>query len=305
MPMASKKRSRTGAPTEGAESRLLVSYAFDLARKLEISKLLVLADLLQDRRTVENHRENESIIWVVRGEGTSEKIPMRRGDHRIEIPTTKVDRMDQVKLGLIMAAFKDAIGLEDSVVCLAGAAGSKRLDNLLIANVKRDFPWFSKRKAQTASSLFSSREFVRLLEIALRFATEGREGKPIGTVFVLGDPESLQAYTRPLILNPCAGHPRKSRQVQNPEFLETLRELASLDGAFIVDRRGVVDSAGVYLDAPLTKKVVVPDGLGSRHTAAAALSAKTDALAIVISESSGTVTVFSEGAATLQVHRSK
>ncbi len=60
--------------------------------------------------------------------------------------------------------------------------------------------------------------------------------------------------------------------LSNQQLLESLRELASLDGAIIVDRRGVVESAGVYLDAPLTKAVKVDSGLGARHTAAAAIS---------------------------------
>jgi DNA integrity scanning protein DisA with diadenylate cyclase activity len=174
---------------------------------------------------------------------------------------------------------------------------------LLIANPKRDFPWFAEHKIDLASKLFSSREFARLLEIAMRFAVEGREGKSIGSIFVLGDPEELRAYLRPLILNPCEGHPRKVRQIHDIEFFETLRELASLDGAFIVDRRGVVESAGVYLDAPVTKKISVGKGLGARHTAAAAMSAKCAAIAIVVSESSGTVSVYNDGAATLQIQR--
>lgn len=300
-----KKQAVPKRSTERTESRLLVSYAFDLARNLEISRLLVLADLLQDRRTVESQRDRESIIWVVGGDGRSSEVPKKRGDCCIEIPAAGVGRMDQVKLGLIMAVLSNAIGPEESVVCLTGVAGSKRLDSLLIANAKRDFPWFAQRKVELASSLFRSQEFARLLEIALRFANEGREGKPIGTIFVLGDPEELADHTRPLILNPCEGHLRKSRQIQNAEFLETMRELASLDGAFIVDRRGVVESAGVYLHAPVTKKVEVPSGLGARHTAAAALTAKTSSIAIVISESSGTVTVFSEGASIMQIHRTR
>lgn len=289
--------------TERTESRLLVSYAFDLARKLKISSLLVLADLLQDRRTVENQRESESILWVVRGAEAAAKIPKKRGDHCIEIPPTKVGRMDQVKLGLIMAALKHAVELDESVVCLTGAAGSKRLDSLLIANVRRDFPWFAERTLESTSDLVSTREFARLLEIAIKFAAEGREGKPLGSIFILGDPDELEKYSRPLMLNPCAGHPKKTRHIQSHEFVETMRELASLDGAFIVDHRGVVEHAGVFLAAPITKKVVVPEGLGTRHTASAALTAKVNCVAIVISESSGTVTVFAKGGPILEISR--
>lgn len=298
-----KKQSETKPSTERTESRLLISYAFDLARNLDIDRVLVLADLLQDRRAVETQRKDESIIWVVRGEeDESLNVDKKRGDACVEIPEAEVDRMDQVKLGLIMAVLGDAVGVEQSVVCLAGAAGSKRLDNLLIANPSRDFPWFAQHDIEPAKQL-ASREFARLLEIALKFGNEGREGRSIGTIFVLGNSESLEKFTRPFILNPCAGHPRKLRQIHNPDFLESMRELAGLDGAFIVDRKGVVESAGVYLDAPLTKKVQVAKGLGARHTAAAAISAKGETIAIVVSESSGTVTVFSQGAPVLEIGR--
>jgi DNA integrity scanning protein DisA with diadenylate cyclase activity len=79
--------------------------------------------------------------------------------------------------------------------------------------------------------------------------------------------------------------------------------LAFLDGAFLIDNRGVVTAAGVYLDAPATKKVRVRRGLGSRHMAAAAVTAKTNALALVISESSGNITVFAKGAVLLELEK--
>lgn len=290
-------------PTERAESRLLVAYAFDLARKLGISKVLVLADLLQDRRTVESQCKEESIIWVVWGDDIVDTIQRRRGDHRVEIPEAGVGRMDQLKLGLIMAVLLGAVGASESVVCLTGVAGSKRLDSLLIANPSRDFPWFANQKVDTSASLLGSKVFARVLDIALRFAVEGREGKPIGTTFVLGEPSQLEKHTRALILNPFAGHARKARNVHSAELVESLRELASLDGAFIIDGKGVVEQAAVYLDAPLCKKVKVPKGLGARHTAAAAVSSAADAVSIVISESSGIVTVFARGAVVLEIGR--
>jgi DNA integrity scanning protein DisA with diadenylate cyclase activity len=145
--------------------------------------------------------------------------------------------------------------------------------------------------------------FARVLDIALRFAVEGREGKPIGTTFVLGEPSQLEKHTRALILNPFAGHARKARNVHSAELVESLRELASLDGAFIIDGKGVVEQAAVYLDAPLSKQVKVPKGLGARHTAAAAVSSAADAVSIVISESSGIVTVFARGAVVLEIGR--
>lgn len=283
----------TAAPSEAAETRLLVRFGFELAREVGVSKVLVLSQLVRDRRLVERHRESETLIWVTQ----DEKPPKcEKHEHYVEVPRYRTDRLSQLTLGLIVAVLKGIVTVNESVVCLTGVAGSKRLDNLLIANPKRDFPWFSHHAVSDAPAVVANlKEFVRLVEIALRFASEGREGKPIGTIFVLGDVAELGNLTRPLILNPLEGHNRKSRSIHDPEFFETMRELAAVDGAFLIDTKGVVERAGAYVDAPLTSKVKVPKGMGSRHMSAAALTAKTDATSIVISESSGAITVYCRG----------
>jgi diadenylate cyclase len=61
--------------------------------------------------------------------------------------------------------------------------------------------------------------------------------------------------------------------------------LAQLDGGFVVSHAGIVLSACRYLDA-VAAQVDVPLGLGSRHIAAANMSAVTKAVGIVVSESS-------------------
>lgn len=293
---------QTSGPTrltsEASESHVLVNSAFDLARNLGVPNMLVLADLLDDRRAVARARKDESVIWLIR-ENREDYPDIPNKDACIALPATAMGRFDQVKLGMTLAVLREQIAVDTSVVCVTGLAGSKRLDMVVIINPSRDFPWFRKRTKIAGSPHLMSRSFGRLLEIAVRFASEGREGKSIGTTFVLGDPDALDRYTRPLILNPVKGHPRKVRNIHNPEFLETLRELASLDGAFIVDRRGVVLGAAVYLDARATKRLETPRGVGSRHVAAAAITARTDALAVVISESSSSITVFAKGATLL------
>jgi hypothetical protein len=88
-----------------------------------------------------------------------------------------------------------------------------------------------------------------------------------------------------LILDPLLGHPEASRHVTNLNLRGTIKELAQLDGAFVVSREGIVLSACRYLDAVATQ-VDVPLGLGSRHIPAANMSAVTKAVGIVVSESS-------------------
>jgi diadenylate cyclase len=124
-----------------------------------------------------------------------------------------------------------------------------------------------------------------LIGLAVEIAREGREGRRIGTLFMLGDAEAVLARSRPLILDPLSGHPESSRHIANLNLRGTIKELAQLDGGFVVSRNGIVLSACRYLDAA-TAQVDVPLGLGSRHIAAANMSAVTNSVGIVVSESS-------------------
>src|SRR6201993_1708635 len=124
-----------------------------------------------------------------------------------------------------------------------------------------------------------------LIGLAVEIAREGREGRRVGTLFTLGDKDAVLTRSRPLILDPLSGHPESSLHVANPNLRGTIKELAQLDGGFVVSREGIFLSACRYLDA-VAAPVHVPLGLGSRHIAAANMSAVTRAVGIVVSESS-------------------
>jgi len=129
--------------------------------------------------------------------------------------------------------------------------------------------------------------------LAVEVAREGREGRKIGTLFVIGDSESVIHSSKPLILDPLAGHPEEVKHIADPDVRETLKELAQLDGAFVVSDAGTVLSAARYIDTT-SESLNVPLGLGSRHMAAASVSKRTGAVAVVVSESS-MVRLFDDG----------
>ncbi len=132
-----------------------------------------------------------------------------------------------------------------------------------------------------------------VIQLAVEIAREGREGRKIGTLFVVGDVESVLERSRPLLLDPLYGHPAELLHVDRPDLRETIKELAQLDGAFVVDDDGTFVSAGRFIDVELGETTFLP-GLGTRHAAGASISAMTGAVAVVVSQSS-VVRVFSGG----------
>jgi len=131
------------------------------------------------------------------------------------------------------------------------------------------------------------------VELALEIAREGREGRRIGTLFTLGKAEAVLAASRALILDPLAGHTPARTHISDPDLRGTVKELAQLDGAFVISELGTVVAACRYLDASV-EQIDLPLGFGSRHLAAASISRALGAVAIVVSES-GVVRVFHRG----------
>ena len=67
-----------------------------------------------------------------------------------------------------------------------------------------------------------------------------------------------------------------------------------MDGAFIIQEDGVILSGCRYITSDV-QGLTLPKGLGARHVAAAAITNHTKAIAVAVSESSGTVRAFKRG----------
>jgi len=130
--------------------------------------------------------------------------------------------------------------------------------------------------------------------ISLEVSREGREGKPIGTTFILGDAEQVLAKSRQLILNPFEGHSPDARLITGSDLKETIKELSQLDGAFVVRGDGVVEAAGRYITID-TSTTTIPKGLGTRHASVAGITQETKAVGIVVSQSGGRISIFKDG----------
>jgi DNA integrity scanning protein DisA with diadenylate cyclase activity len=136
-------------------------------------------------------------------------------------------------------------------------------------------------------------------DLAIEIAREGREGRRIGTLFTVGAETQVLQHSRCLILDPLAGHPIQQRQVEEPDVRETIKELAQLDGGFVITGAGIALSACRYFESTLLHSEQ-PLGLGTRHMAAASISAATGAVAVVVSESS-IVRLYAAGALVAEI----
>ena len=149
------------------------------------------------------------------------------------------------------------------------------------------------RDVVTAKRDVNPQTLEQVILLAVEIAREGREGRKIGSLFTVGDVEAVLEQSRNLILDPLYHHPDDVKHVDTFDMRETAKELAQLDGAFVVSDEGIFVSACRHLNASAAG-VQMRLGLGSRHMAAASITLHTAAVAVVVSQSS-IVRIFDEG----------
>ncbi len=139
-----------------------------------------------------------------------------------------------------------------------------------------------------------------VVDLATEIGREGREGKPVGTMFVVGDTRKVLTMARPVNFNPFRGYSKSERDIRDRNVREQIKDIAQLEGALIIGRDGIAEAACMYIDTT-ADGITLSKGLGTRHWAAAAISRKTKAIAIAVSQSSGTVRIFQDGQVVLHI----
>lgn len=209
-------------------------------------------------------------------------------------------RQYQVSQALLEAISDDLLRSGDAVVAVYAGFGRVALDTLTYIRLGEHLMSLTSRDLQLLETQVPLETLRQVTDIAIEIGREGREGQPVGALFVVGQHRKVLEHSHEQIHDPFRGYARKERLIRSPRVRESVKELAQVDGAFIVSADGVMISAGRILDAPASG-VTLSKGLGARHWAAAAISKVTKAISIAVSQSTGTVRLFQNGNVVLRI----
>ena len=282
----------------------LLDYAVDLAARIQARAILVYADVFQTDLSLQEFIARSAAVrtvLVTRDANTVDAVH-KSGAEVIQVPGVRLTRMGQVKIAILLGLSRGMFKQGDGLVCLSGVSGTGSLDTITSATVGPEFEMVATAGAAELAAQVNPEVFERVLDIAVSLGVEGREGKPVGAMFVVGDTESVQARSHQMVLNPFRGYPAEERNILDRRLGETVKEFATIDGAFLVQGDGVVVTAGAFLRLPVAGERLT-GGLGARHNSAAAITAATKALAVTVSASTGNVTVFWGGKVLIEVKR--
>jgi DNA integrity scanning protein DisA with diadenylate cyclase activity/mannitol/fructose-specific phosphotransferase system IIA component (Ntr-type) len=287
------ERGRRITPAVFAQSRLVCEHAVALAQEVRAKAIMLHVDAMGSLDFLPYIPDTIKTILVTRDRAAISGKLASLGAV-VQVPFPGLNRTSQVALSLLFGLSQGLFGKKDRVVGVFGVPESGILDSLMVIDVDREVPTYLPMQSDTPLGDVEPQVLERVLQIATDLAREGREGRSVGLTFVLGDSERVQTLSQQLVINPFRGYRDEERSILDPSLEETIKEFSTIDGAFILRGDGVVLTAGAYLRAE--KEVEsLPSGLGARHTAAGAVTAQTDALAVVLSQSTGRVSMFKGG----------
>jgi len=273
--------------------------ALRLSRKTDADALLLLLDGPTDWEKLKRRAGREKIV-IAADEAPVIEAAEEAGLSSILLDSPEAPVYEKLTQGLLECVAQDILQSGSQVVAIYSGFDPGKLDSVSYIKLEEHLGRLTSRDLRKMADQVPLETLKTVVDLAVEIGREGREGKPVGTMFVIGDTRRVLAASHPAGYDPVKGYNRKERSLHDARVREAIKEIAPLDGAFIVTSDGVVEKAAQLVDSSHAE-LTLSKGLGSRHWAAAAISKNTKAIAVVVSESNGTVRLFQDGEVVLRI----
>lgn len=283
----------------------LLQSARHLRAMLSAQAVLVLTETDLNWDLVREHLGEGKLLVAAEDRQLQAHLQRHPGLELVRYDPAEFTTAERISLAVLAAVRHDLLHQGDQVIVLyngieVSPTGPEPIDSLSVIHLDEHLEQLRARdlaRLETQVPLDTLQAVVRL---SLAIGREGREGHPVGTMFVVGDTRKVLSMCRPMNFNPFRGYAPGERDIKSRAVREQIKDLAQLEGAFIIRRDGQAEAACMHIEAT-TAGIKVSKGLGTRHAAAAAISYHTKAIAVVVSQSSGAVRLFQNGEQVLHI----
>jgi diadenylate cyclase len=284
---------------------VLLRAAQQLADELPADAVLLLTETDLDWAEVRKLLPGPKLLVAAQDKVLSDKLQKRGDLDIIDIDPGPTPTQERMSLALLEAVAQEKLKPGAHVVALYNGIGveenrPEHIDSLSLIHLGEHLERLSAQDLRKLDTQVPLETLRAVVDLATEIGREGREGKPVGTMFVVGDTRRVLSMSRSLNFNPFRGYPPEERDIRDRKVREQIKDIAQLEGALIIRRDGVAEAACMYIDCP-AEGITLSKGLGTRHWTAAAISKKSKSIAVVVSQSSGTVRLFQNGQIMLHI----
>jgi diadenylate cyclase len=283
----------------------LLQAARRLVQTLPADAVLLLTETDLPWETVLSHLDGCRLLVAAEDGVLTERLKANTNLTVLDIDPGPTPTQERMSLALLEAIRSDKLRQGADVIAIyngieAGTDKPEQVDTLSIIHLGEHLERLTAQDLRKLDTQVPLETLRAVVDLAVEIGREGREGIPVGTMFVVGDTRKVLTMCRAMNFNPFRGYSPEERDIRNPNVREQIKDIAQLEGAILIRRDGVAVAAAMRIEAP-DKGYTLSMGLGTRHAAAAAISKSTKAIAITVSQSSGTVRLFQNGEVMLHI----
>ncbi|MER3414923.1 MAG: hypothetical protein C4297_01750 [Gemmataceae bacterium] len=282
----------------------LLQAARQLAQALPADAVLLLTETDLDWDTVRKELGECRLLVAAHDKGLARKLKEYQDLVVLDTDSGPMSVRDRLSLALLEAVAREYLKQGACVLALYNgvevADVPDQIDSLSVIRLGEHLERLTATDLRRLCTHVPLETLKAVVDLATEIGREGREGHPVGTIFVVGDARKVMKMSHPIGFDPVRGYSRRERDIRDRRVRDSVKEISKLDGAIIVGRDGIIEAAARYLDV-LAEGITLSRGLGSRHWAAAAVSKRTRAIAVVVSQSSGSVRLFQNGQLVLHI----
>lgn len=283
----------------------LLQAARQLALSLPAEAVLLMTETDLDWSAVRGHLGECKLLVAAEDRKLNASLLQRPELNVIDVDHAEISTQERLSLVLLEAVRSEQLRHGADVVVLYNGIeispdAPEPVDSLSVIHLGEHLEKLSARDLRRLETHVPLDTLRAVVSLALAIGREGREGHPVGTTFIVGDTRKVLSMCRPMNFNPFRGYPDEERDVKNRAVREQIKDIAQLEGALVIRRDGVAVSACMRIEAP-AKGFRIEMGLGTRHAAASAISSATKAIAVVVSQSTGSVRLYQSGDMVLHI----
>jgi DNA integrity scanning protein DisA with diadenylate cyclase activity len=273
--------------------------AAQVARTVEADALLVVLDGPTDWQKL-RERSGDAKILITSDMHATIEGAREAGFETVFVNMPDAPVFEKLTQALLEAVADDILVPGAEVVAVYSGFEAGKIDSVSYIELDEHLGRLTARDLRQLETSVPLDTLKTVVDLAVEIGREGREGKPVGTMFVIGDTRKVLQFCHPAGFDPVRGYKRSERDLHDPRIREAVKEIAQLDGAIVVTADCKAERACQIVDAPHAN-LTLSKGLGTRHWAAAAISRVTNAISVVVSETNGTVRLFINGEVMLRI----
>ena len=287
-------------PRDDKNFATFLNAAMKMASVAEADAALALLDHPVDWKRLKKKVSDVDSFVVATVSQAIHDAAVEAGIQSVLLETPEISVQNQLTQAVLTSVAADLMQSGSRIVAIYSNFDNEAVDTISILSLTERLGRLTARDLKKLKTKVPLDTLKLVVDLAVTIGKEGREGNPVGTMFVVGDHRKVVEESRPGGFDFVKGYTRKDRNLFDARNREGLKEIAQLDGMFIISGDGTIEGTGRIIDTSPVE-ITMTKGLGSRHFAGAAISKNTKAIAVVVSQSTGTVRIFQNGEVVLRI----